>query len=63
MCRSSMTSRTGDVNADGVVDTADLNKIKMKVGRGLVNEDNFHDDITVDGKVNHGHTTLEKSKR
>ena len=31
-------------------------------GRGLVTDDNFRDDITVDGKVNHGDTTLEKSK-
>jgi hypothetical protein len=54
--------RTGDVNADGVVGTADLKEIRMNVGRGLVTEDNFRDDITVDGKVNHGDTTLEKSK-
>jgi hypothetical protein len=39
-----------------------LKEIKMNVGRGLVNDDNFRDDITVDGKVNHGDTTLEKSK-
>src|SRR6185503_4757869 len=50
---ATMTLRTGDVNADGVVGTADLNEIKMNLGRGLVNEDNFRDDITVDGKVNH----------
>ena len=40
----------------------DLKEIKINVGRGLVNDDNFRDDITVDGKVNHGDTTLEKSK-
>jgi len=57
-----MTLRTGDVNADGRVGTADLMEIRMNVGRGLVNDDNFRDDITVDGKVNHGDTTLEKSK-
>jgi len=34
----------------------------MHLGRGLVDGDNFRDDITVDGKVNHGDTTLEKSK-
>ena len=28
----------------------------------MVIEDNFRDGITVDGKVNHGDTTLEKSK-
>jgi len=39
-----------------------MKEIKMNVGQGLVNEDNFRDDITVDGKVNHGDTTLEKSK-
>jgi N-acetylneuraminic acid mutarotase len=59
---ATITLRTGDVNADGVVGTADLKEIRMNVGRGLVNDDNFRDDITVDGKVNHGDTTLEKSK-
>ena len=34
----------------------------MNVGRGLVNDDNLRDDITVDGKVNHSDTTLERSK-
>jgi len=58
---ATMTLRTGDVNADGRVGTADLKEIRMNVGRGLVNDDNFRDDITVDGKVNHGDTTLEKS--
>ena len=59
---ATMTLRTGDVNADGVVNLTDLEEIRMEVGRGLVTEDNFRDDITVDGKVNHGDTTLEKSK-
>ena len=59
---ATMTLRTGDVNADGVVNNTDLKEIRMNVGRGLVTEDNFRDDITVDGKVNHGDTTLEKSK-
>ncbi len=57
-----MTLRTGDVNADGVVDTADLDEIKMNLSRDPVNGDNFRDDITVDGRVNHADTTLEKSK-
>ena len=48
---ATMTLRTGDVNADGVVNNTDLNEIRMNVGRGLVNGDNFRDDITVDGKV------------
>jgi hypothetical protein len=56
---ATMTLRTG---ADGVVNNKDLMEIRMNVGRGLVTEDNFRDDITVDGKVNHGDTTLEKSK-
>ena len=59
---ATMTLRTGDVNADGVVNRTDPKEIKMSVGRGLVNDDNFRDDITVDGKINHGDTTLEKSK-
>src|SRR6476619_7880931 len=59
---ATMTLLTGDVNADGVVNNTDLKEIRMNVGRGQVNEDNFRDDITVDGKVNHGDTTLEKSK-
>jgi hypothetical protein len=48
--------RTGDVNADGVVATGDLKEIRMNVSRGSVTGDNFRDDITVDGKVNHGDT-------
>ncbi len=59
---ATMALRTGDVNADGVVNRTDLDEIRTQVGRGLVTEDNFRDDITVDGKVNHGDTTLEKSK-
>ena len=59
---ATMTLRTGDVNADGVVNQTDLEEIRMNVGQGLVTQDNFRDDITVDGKVNHGDTTLEKSK-
>jgi hypothetical protein len=58
---ATMTLPTGDVNADGVVNNMDLKEIKMNVGRDLVN-DNFRDDITVDGKVNHGDTTVEKLK-
>jgi len=58
-----MTLRTGDVNADGVVGTRDLKEIKMHLGRGLVGGDDFRDDITVDGKVNHGDTTLENLDR
>ncbi len=57
-----MTLRTGDVNADGVVNDTDLKEIKINAGRGLVNDDNFHDYITVDGKVKHSDTTLERSK-
>ena len=57
-----MTLRTGDVNADGVVNDTDLKEIKINAGRGLVNDDNFRDDITVDGKVKHSDTTLERSK-
>jgi hypothetical protein len=59
---ATMTLRTGDVNADGSVNTTDLNQIRMEVGRGLVTGSNFRDDINVDGKVNHGDTTLEKTK-
>ena len=57
-----MTLRTGVVNADGVVNQTDLEEIRMNVGQGLVTQDNFRDDITVDGNVNHKDTTLEKSK-
>ena len=56
---ATMTLRTGDVKADGVVNRTDLKEIKLNVGRVLVNDDNFRADITVDGKVNHGDTTLE----
>jgi hypothetical protein len=57
-----MTLRVGDVNADGVVNSADVQDIRMHVGRGLVDGSDFRDDITVDGHVNHGDVTLAKSK-
>ncbi len=57
-----MTLRVADVNGDGVVDTADINDIRMHIGRGLVDDSDFRDDITVDGHVNHGDKTLAKSK-
>ena len=57
-----MTLRVADVNADGSVTKADVNEIKANIGRGLVNGDNFRDDITVDGHVNHGDKTLAKTK-
>jgi hypothetical protein len=59
---ATMTLRTGDVNADGVVDTNDLNQIKMNLSREPVTVDNFREDITVDGRVDHRDTSLEKSK-
>ena len=59
---ATMTLRVADVNADGFVDTADINEIRMHIGRGLVNDSNFRDDITVDGHVNHGDKTLAKTK-
>ena len=59
---ATMTLRVADVNADGSVTKADVNEIKTHLGRGLVDESNFRDDITVDGKVNHGDTTLAKTK-
>ena len=59
---TTMTLRVGDVNADGAVTNADVKEVRMNVGRGLVTGDNFRDDVTVDGHVNHGDTTLVKSK-
>ena len=57
-----MTLRVGDVNADGSVTKADVNEIKMHIGRGGVNGDTFRDDITVDGHFNHGDISLAKTK-
>ena len=57
-----MTLRVGDVKADGSVDTADINDIRRHIGRGLVHDGNFRNDITVDGHVNHGDKTLAKTK-
>ena len=59
---ATMTLQVADVNGDGVVDTADINEIRMNIGRGLVNDGNFRTDITVDGKCNHGDKTLAKTK-
>ncbi len=60
---ATMTLRVGDVNADGSVSRADLDEIRMHIGRGLVDDSDFRDDITVDGHVNHGDITLLKTKR
>ena len=57
---ATMTLRTGDVNADGVVDRADLDEMRRHVGP--VNSDNFRDDITVDGSVDRSDIKLERSK-
>jgi hypothetical protein len=56
-----MTLRVADVNADGVIDTAYINEIRMHIGRGEINGDNFRDDITVDGHINHGDISLAKT--
>jgi hypothetical protein len=57
-----MTLRVGDVNADGSVDTGDINEIKTHLGRGLVDESDFRSDVTVDGHVNHGDASLAKTQ-
>ena len=44
------------------VTKADINEIKMHIGRGLVDDGDFRDDITVDGHINHGDNTLAKTK-
>jgi hypothetical protein len=59
---ATMTLRVADVNGDGAVNSADINEIRMHIGRGLVDDSDFRDDITVDGKINHGDKTLAKSK-
>ncbi len=53
----------GDVNADGVVNNADLAEVRANVGRGLVTEPNFRDDVTVSGRINHADSTLVRASR
>jgi hypothetical protein len=58
---ATITLQVADVNSDGVVGTEDINEIRH-IGRGLVHDGNFRDDITVDGHINHGDKTLAKTK-
>jgi hypothetical protein len=51
----------GDINADGVVDGNDLHSVRMNSGRGLVTEDNFRNDVSGDGKVNHADISLTRA--
>jgi hypothetical protein len=57
-----MTLRVADVKAGASLTGPDINEIKMHIGRGLVDDSDFGDDITVDGKVNHGDKALAKTK-
>ena len=41
---------------------ADINEIRTHLGRGLVDDSDFRSDVTVDGHVNHGDTSLAKTK-
>jgi hypothetical protein len=53
----------GDVNGDGTVDGNDLHSVRMNSGRGLVTEDNFRNDVSADGKVNHADISLTRAAR
>jgi hypothetical protein len=53
----------GDVNGDRTVDGNDLHSVRMNSGRGLVTDDNFRNDVSNDGKVNHADISLTKATR
>ncbi len=46
----------GDVNADGVVDSNDVNAVRMNISNA-VDSTTFRNDVTCDGQINHGDTT------
>ncbi len=51
----------GDVNQDGTVDKTDLRQVQTMIGRGLVDDSNFIDDVTVDGHINRADTQTVKA--
>jgi Dockerin type I domain len=53
----------GDVNGDRTVNNTDVREVQMNVGRGRINGDNFRDDVTVDGKINHADANLVRGAR
>jgi uncharacterized repeat protein (TIGR01451 family) len=52
---------SGDVNADRVVDNTDVQLERANSGPGLIDGSNFRYDVTCDGYINHGDTTVTKS--
>jgi hypothetical protein len=50
----------GDVNGDGTVDTADVHQTATGVGQAIT-EDNFRDDVNVDGVISRPDVNLVKS--
>jgi predicted outer membrane repeat protein len=56
-----MAVLSGDTNADGFVNSADIAQTKSQSGQG-VNYFNFREDVTVDGGINSADIALTKSK-
>jgi uncharacterized repeat protein (TIGR01451 family) len=52
---------SGDVNGDGAVDNTDVQLERTNIGPGLIDASNFRYDVTCDGYINHGDTTVTKS--
>jgi Dockerin type I domain len=56
-----MSVLTGDTNADGSVNSADISQTKSQSGNAVTNS-NFREDVTVDGFLNSADISLVKSK-
>ena len=57
-----MQIATGDVNEDGGVSRADVTETQGQIGQP-VTEDNFRDDVTVDGQITNADVKLIKQSR
>ena len=51
----------GDVTADGVVNSTDVNEVQSRLGQP-VTALNFRDDVKVDGVINHHDVNIVESR-
>jgi hypothetical protein len=51
----------GDVTADGVVNSADVNQVQSQLGQP-VTASNFRDDVKADGVINHQDVNMVESR-
>jgi hypothetical protein len=51
----------GDVTADSVVNSTDVNQVQSQLGQPVTTS-NFRDDVKADGVINHNDVNMVKSK-